>query len=138
MSATASPVSDMLVTVKARQIQRATLAEMHGDREGTRRHFLAAAHLELVLAHDYEEAGNAVLAFRSRLSSASCLWRGGELEQGRQALETLQAQQPTQTATIQQVLAELSETDSVTAKAKKRKATPSPSKSRSRRSNNNN
>jgi hypothetical protein len=135
MAATSPPISDMLVTVKARQIQRAMLAEMHGDRDGARRHFLAAAHLELVLAHDYEEAGNAVLAFRSRLSSASCLWRGGEIEQGRHALETLQAQQPAQAATIQQILAELSQSDVATTKSKKGKEIIPRSKTRSRRSN---
>src|SRR5947209_5982214 len=112
MSATSPPVSDMLVTVKARQIQRAMLAEMSGDRDGARRHFLAADHLELVLAHDYEEAGNAALAFRSRLSSASCLWRGGEIEQGRRALEVLQQQQPAQTSVIEQILAELAQNGS--------------------------
>ena len=52
----------MLVTVKSREIQRAQFAEMAGNQEVARRHFLAAAHLELVLAHDYDEAGEPVLA----------------------------------------------------------------------------
>jgi hypothetical protein len=43
----------MLVTVKAREIQRGMLAEMRGDRADTERHLLAGAHLELVLAEDY-------------------------------------------------------------------------------------
>jgi hypothetical protein len=107
MPASASSVSDMLVTVKSREIQRATFAEMSGDVEAARRHFLAAAHLELVLAHDYDQAGEADLALRSRISSASCLWCGGAIEQGRQTLETLQAQQPAHTLAIQQVVAEL-------------------------------
>src|ERR1700692_1332852 len=107
MPTTASPVSDMLVTVKSREIQRAQFAEMAGDREAARRHFLAAAHLELVLAHDYDEAGEPALALRSRISSASCLWCGGEIEQGRQALESLRMQQPAQSKEIEQVLAEL-------------------------------
>jgi hypothetical protein len=47
-------VSDMLVTVKSRELQRGLLAEMHGDQTGAARHLLAAAHLELVLADDYE------------------------------------------------------------------------------------
>ena len=107
MPTTSSPVSDMLVTVKSREIQRAMFAEMAGDREGARRHFLAAAQLELVLAHDYEAAGEPELAFRSRISSASCFWSGGEIEQGRQALEALRVQQPSQTTTVDEVLAEL-------------------------------
>lgn len=39
------PVSDMLVTVKAREVQRGMLVESRGDRSGTTRHFLAAGHL---------------------------------------------------------------------------------------------
>jgi hypothetical protein len=107
MPATSSAVSDMLVTVKSRQIQRAMFAERSGDRATARRHFLAAAHLELVLAHDYDAAGEPDLALRSRISAASCLWSGGDIEQGRQALEALQAQHPEQATAIQEVVAEL-------------------------------
>jgi hypothetical protein len=107
MSPTSPVVSDMLVTVKSRQIQRAIFAERSGDRDAARRHFLAAAHLELVLAHDYDAAGEPDLALRSRISAASCLWSGGEIEQGRQALEALQMQHPAQTNAIQEVVAEL-------------------------------
>jgi|SRR5579862_4558071 len=107
MPATSSAVSDMLVTVKSRQLQRAMFAERSGDHTAARRHFLAAAYLELVLAHDYDEAGEADLALRSRISAASCLWSGGEIEQGREALETLQVQHPGQAASIQEVVAEL-------------------------------
>ncbi len=73
MPATISPVSDMLVTVKSPEVQRALFAASAGDREAARRHVLAAAHLELVLAHDYDEAGGPDLALRSRISAASCL-----------------------------------------------------------------
>src|SRR5205823_6522007 len=52
-------------TVKSREVQRALLAEMAGDRSGARRHFLAAAHLEMVLAEDYATAGAPELAIRS-------------------------------------------------------------------------
>ena len=62
----------MLVTVKSREVQRALLAEMRGDPEAAQRHFLASAHLELVLAADYEQAGDSPLSFRSQLSAASC------------------------------------------------------------------
>ena len=85
MPATTSRVSDMLVTVKSREVQHALFAESSGNREAARRHFLAAAHLELVLAHDYEEAGEPDLALRSRISLASCLWSAGQIEQGRQS-----------------------------------------------------
>jgi hypothetical protein len=107
MAAAISPVSDMLAIVKSREVQRAVFAESAGDREGARRHFLAAAHLELVLAHDYEEAGEPDLALRSRISAASCLWSGGDIEQGREALERLQVQYPAQTTAIAEVMAEL-------------------------------
>ena len=107
MPATISPVSDMLVTVKSREVQRALFAESAGDREAARRHFLAAAHLELVLAHDYDEAGEPDLALRSRISAASCLWSAGDIDQGRQALEKLQVQYPAQTTAIAEVMAEL-------------------------------
>ena len=52
MSAAPAMVSDMLITVKSREVQRATLAEMRDDRKEAAKHFLAAAHLELVLADD--------------------------------------------------------------------------------------
>jgi len=64
MATTSVMVSDMLMTVKSREVQRALFAEASGDREGARRHFLAAAHLEQVLAHDYDEAGEPELARR--------------------------------------------------------------------------
>jgi hypothetical protein len=107
MPATITPVSDMLVTVKSREVQRAQFAEGAGDREAARRHLLAAAHLELVLAHDYDAAGDPELALRSRISAASCLWSAGDSERGRQALERLQAQYPAQTTAIAEVMAEL-------------------------------
>ena len=81
MVTASSPVSDMLVTVKSRELQRGMLAEMRGDRTDATRHFLAAAHLELVLANDYKQAGQSDLARRSRLSAASCFWRAGQCQQ---------------------------------------------------------
>jgi hypothetical protein len=107
MQATSCAVSDMLVTVKSRQIQRAMFAERSGDRDAARRHFLAAAYMELVLAHNYDEAGEVDLALRSRISAASCLWSGGAIEEGRQELEALQRQQPGKATAIQEVVAEL-------------------------------
>jgi hypothetical protein len=97
----------MLVTVKSREVQRATLAAMRDDRDAARRHFLASAHLELVLAADYEQAGEAHLALRSYLSAASCFWRAGEPQQAERLFETLRETQPAHVAAIQQVQAEL-------------------------------
>ena len=107
MSTVPQAVSDMLVTVKSREIQRGMLAEMQKDQAAATRHFLAAAHLELVLASDYTEAGEEELARRSRISAASCLWRAGRPEQGRQELQALAREFPAHAAAIQQVLAEL-------------------------------
>lgn len=107
MSTASSPVSDMLVTVKAREVQRALLAEMRGDRAAATRHFLAGAHLELVLAEDYASAGDSDSALRSRLSAASCFWRAGEQERAQQLLDALVSDYPTEAAVIQQVNAEL-------------------------------
>ena len=50
MSSVQSTVSDMTVTVKSREVQRGMLAEMGSKHEEAREHFLAAAHLELVLS----------------------------------------------------------------------------------------
>lgn len=107
MSTVQAPVSDMLVTVKSREVQRALLAEMRGERQAATRHFLAAAHLELVLAADYEQAGQRDLSLRSRLSAASCLWRAGRSEQARPLFDALLQDAPTQAEEIHQVLTEL-------------------------------
>jgi hypothetical protein len=98
----------MLVTVKAREVQRALLAEMRGAREAAVRHFLAAAHLELVLAEDYQTAGESELSRRSQISAASCFWRGGETGRGRQILDRLERDDPSRSRSLQQILAELS------------------------------
>jgi hypothetical protein len=112
MATADTAVSDMLVTVKSREIQRGMLSAMRGDHVGAARHFLAAAHLELVLADDYEQSGRPDLAVRSRLSAASCFWRGGEPEQGRGLLEALAQTMPSRRIEIQQVLADLEQGDS--------------------------
>lgn len=101
------PVSDMLVTVKSRELQRGMLAEMRGDRTSASRHFLAAAHLELVLAEDYTHAGHADLAWRSQLSAASCFWRAGQPDQAHTLFMTLMQEYPEQEAMLRQSMAEL-------------------------------
>jgi hypothetical protein len=97
----------MLVTVKSREIQRALLAEMRGDREAAARHFLAGAHLELVLAEDYQAAGESELALRSWLSAASCLWRGRRPLEAQPIFDQLHQTHPSHTAAIEQVRQEL-------------------------------
>ena len=107
MATVLTSVSDMLMTVKSRELQRGMLAEMRGDRSAVSRHFLAAAHLELVLAHDYAQAGQADLAWRSQLSAASCFWRAGRPEQARELFATLLQEHPAQASVIQQIIAAL-------------------------------
>jgi hypothetical protein len=99
--------NDMVATVKSHETQRAMLAEMAGDRNAATRYFLAAAHLELVLAEDYSAVGAHDLAFRSRWSAASCFWRAGQTHQAQSVFDALGKTYPDQLATIQQILPEL-------------------------------
>jgi hypothetical protein len=97
----------MLVTVKSRELQRGMLAEMRGDRTGAARHFLAAGHLELVLADDYEQVGQWNLALRSRLSAASCFWRAGQPDQAHELFDAMIQEHPAQEQAIREVIAAL-------------------------------
>ncbi len=101
------PVNNLLSTAKSREIQRATLAEMRGERSNAALHFLAAGHMELVLAVDYESAGESELALRGRLSAASCFWRAGQPNQARSLFDSLLQQHPARASEIQKVMAEL-------------------------------
>lgn len=107
MSVSQRPISDLHVTVKSREVQRAMLAEMRGDKEGAIKHFLAAAHLELVLAGDFESAGNQALALRSYLSAISCFWRAGQQERAANLSEEVSNRNPSSTSEIEEVLADL-------------------------------
>ncbi len=98
----------MAVTVKSREVQRALLAEMAGDRAAAARHFLAAAHLELVLAEDYARAGEAELALRSRISAGSCFWRAGQVGEARSVFDGVLRTRPDQGSAVRQVIDELS------------------------------
>jgi hypothetical protein len=102
-------VSDMLITVKSREIQRAMQARDRGNVEAARKHYLAAGHLELVLADDYEAARDSRLAFRSRLSAASCFWIGGEVDRGRDLFDQLRKQYPNRAAEVDDARGELEE-----------------------------
>lgn len=112
MSTIQSPVSDMLVTVKSREVQRGMLAEMAGDAAAAARHFLAAAHLEVVLANDYATAGIDDLAMRSRLSAASCFWRAGEIARSRSQFEAVLHDYPEQATATRRLIAELEQRQS--------------------------
>jgi pentatricopeptide repeat protein len=101
------PVSDMLVTVKSREVQRALQAEAGQDRTSATRHFLAAAHLEFVLAEDYSQAGQNDLADRSRISAASCLWRAGEVDRARELFQEMVRENPARRDEVDSVVAEL-------------------------------
>ena len=100
-------VSDMTVTVKSREVQRGMLAETGGKPKEAREHFLAAAHLELVLASDYEQAGDRELARRSRISAASCFWRAGEVERARPIFEEERQADPGGSDEIQALISDL-------------------------------
>ncbi len=107
MSAAPAAVSDMLVTVKSREVQRATLAEMRGDHKEAAKHFLAAAHLELVLADDYAQAGQPELALRSGISAASCFWSAGHPDRARPLFDELLQAHPAQADATRQAVEEL-------------------------------
>ena len=91
---TTQPVSDMLVTVKSREVQRGILAEYRGDRAAITRHFRAAAHLEGVLTADYEAAGEPRLARRAKIGAASCHWRAGDVAIAKQIFDELREENP--------------------------------------------
>jgi hypothetical protein len=103
------PLNNLLGTAKSREAQRAMLAEMRGQRSNASLHFLAAGHMELVLAVDYESAGEGDLALRSRLSAASCFWRAGQPDQARSLFNSLMQECPTRAAEIQKVMTELAQ-----------------------------
>ena len=106
MSSIQSAVSDMMVTVKSREVQRGMFAEMGGRSDDACRHFLAAAHLEIVLAKDYEQAGDTEMARRSRIGAASCFWRAGEFETAQSLFDDLSQSDPSRSDEIQELLDE--------------------------------
>lgn len=109
MSSTMLAGNELLVTAKSREVQRGIAAEMAADRRAVVRHFLAAAHLDLVLTKDYLEVGNEELAIRSGLSAVSCFWRAGDQQQAVASADELSESFPLRTEEIQQVLDELKE-----------------------------
>jgi hypothetical protein len=107
MTTVQAPASDMLVTVKSREVQRGMLAEMRGDIKSASRHFLAAAHLEIVLSNEYAEAGEREMSIRSRISAASCFWRGHQKEQAVSIFNELRNDFPDDAATFESELSDL-------------------------------
>lgn len=107
MSTVQAAVSDMLVTVKSREVQRGTLAEMRGNRSEAARHLLAAAHMELVLAGDYAQVGQGEMAWRSRVSAASCFWRAGQEREARCMFDGMLEEHPERASEIQGLVKEL-------------------------------
>jgi hypothetical protein len=103
------PINNLLAMAKSREVQRAMLAEMRGDRASAVLHFLAAGHMELVLTADYDQAAENALALRSRLSAASCFWRAGQPDQARAVFKSLLQVCPDRAAEIQQVMTELAQ-----------------------------
>jgi hypothetical protein len=97
----------MMVTVKSREVQRGMFAEMQSRPDEAREHFLAAAYLELVLAKDYEQAGDEELARRSRISAASCFWRAGEVGTAQTIFEEERQSHPSGCGEIQDLINEL-------------------------------
>jgi hypothetical protein len=80
---------------------------MGGRPDEAREHFLAAAHLELVLASDYEQAGDLELARRSRISAASCFWRAGEVGRAGSIFEEEKQSDPNGSDDIEDLINEL-------------------------------
>ena len=107
MSTVQVPVSDMLVTVKSREVQRGMLAEMSGRNREATQHFLAAAHLELVLADDYQQADDVEQARRSRISAASCFWRAGERKLASTIFDGLAQEAPEREEELREIIGEL-------------------------------
>lgn len=107
MPSTAPTVSDLLVTTKSREIQRGMQAELRGDADAASRHLMAAAHLELVLADDYAEAGDPAMSARALISAGSCFWRGGDPNRGREILEAVIQDYPDQTDDAVSIIADL-------------------------------
>ncbi len=78
-----------------------------GDRQEAAKHFLAAAHLELVLADDYAQIGQPELALRSGISAASCFWSAGEPDRARPLFDQLLQAYPGQAHAVRQAVEEL-------------------------------
>jgi hypothetical protein len=100
-------VSDMLITVKTREVQRGWIAEMAGRADEASRHLLAAAHLELVLAKDYEAAGEMNMARRSLIGAASCFWRAGNKDRAEMVFADLKTSDPSRASEVQEVIDDL-------------------------------
>lgn len=100
-------MSDLLSTAKSREVQRGAAAEAQGESDEAARHFLAAAHLELVLAEDYRRSDQTALAVRSLLSAASCFWRAGEMDRAKMRFQETAETFPDFAADVDAMMADL-------------------------------
>ena len=98
---------DMLVTVKSREVQREITAAARGEMAEARKHFLAAAHLDRILADDYLSVNAAALSERALLSAASCFWRAGAVQESADIFAELKREFPGRVKDIEEVEAEL-------------------------------
>ena len=80
---------------------------MSGKAIEAKQHFLAAAHLELVLANDYEQSGESELARRSLISAASCFWRAGERDHALAIFGDLADSDPVRAAEVADLIDDL-------------------------------
>ena len=107
MATAQTPVSEALILAASQETQRGMLAEWSGNRAGAARHLTAAAHLELVIAEDYDDAGNSRDALYRMISAASCFWRGGDIPRARELFGGMQSKYPKKAKLIAEIVAEL-------------------------------
>lgn len=101
------PDPNKLVIVKSREFTRGMLAEAQNDRAAATLHFLAAAHLELVLAEDYRAVGEQYKIARSLISTASCFWRGEQPGKCERDFAQTEKEFPREAVTVQELPQEL-------------------------------
>lgn len=107
MATVQSLIDEKLRSAKSFEAQRAMLAEMRGDDEAAARHFLAAGHMELVLAEDYRQAKKTNLVLRSFLAAASCFWRAGQSDKATDIFRSLVRKYPKRKKHIGMIEADL-------------------------------
>ena len=107
MATLEAPANDMLGTAKSREVQRAMFAEMRGDKKDAAEHYLAAAHMEIVLAKDHARANKKWLHLRSMVSAASCFWMAGQIDVARKYFRRILRNNPDRKKIVQEAVASL-------------------------------
>src|SRR5262249_47802398 len=108
-STLAMPVCDTLFTVTSREVKRAILAEQRKDEESAVRHFLAAAHMFVVLAEEYADNAQFDLALRTRENAICCFWPAGHERQARLLFEELKQDNPVFAGDIDSIVLDLTQ-----------------------------